>query len=58
MKYSFSNDFRAAEYGRCLEEIGALIERLRKESGCSVKPLMQSVHIGHSALKGVYRAKL
>lgn len=42
----------------CFEQIGALIERLRVESGCSVKPLMKGVHIGHSALKGVYMAKL
>lgn len=48
--------------GRCIsfvfEEIRVLIEKLSAESGCSVKPLMQGVHIGHSALKGVYMAKL
>lgn len=57
MKFTFSKDFQAEEYRLCLEEIGALIERLRVESGCSVKPLMASVHIGHSALKGVYEAR-
>lgn len=58
MKFTFSKDFQAEKYQNCLKEIGALIERLRVESGCSVKPLMQTVHIGHSAMKGVYKAKL
>lgn len=57
MKYTFSKAFREADYRACLKEIGALIDSLRVESGCSVKPLMGSVHIGHSALKGVYPAK-
>lgn len=57
MKFTFSKDFQAEKYESCLEEIGALIEKLRVESGCSVKPLMSSVHIGHSMLKGVYEAK-
>lgn len=57
MKFTFSKDFQAETYQNCLEEIGALIERLRVESGCSVKPLMSAVHIGHAALKGVYEAK-
>ena len=53
MKYTFSKDFLASNYRACLKEIGVLIDRLRIESGCSMKPLMSSVHIGHSALKGV-----
>lgn len=57
MKFTFSKDFKEAEYQKCLEEIGALIERFRVESGCSVKPLMDSVHIGHSSSKRVYMAK-
>lgn len=57
MKYSFSKDFEEAHYRACLEEIGVLIERLRKESGCSVKPLMASVRMGHRMLKKVYQAK-
>ena len=54
MRFSFSKDFKVTEYQQCLEEIGTLIERFRVESGCSVKPLMTAIHIGHSALKGVY----
>ena len=57
MKYSFSKDFEADRYKSCLKEFGLLIEQLRKESGCSVKPLKASVHIGHSMLKGVCPAK-
>lgn len=57
MKFTFSKDFQVEKYQNCLKEIGALIDRLRVESGCSVKPLMQGVHIGYSALKGVYMAK-
>ena len=57
MKYTFSKAFREEDYRACLKEIGALIDCLRVESGCSVKPLMSSVHICHSALKGVYPAK-
>ena len=57
MKNSFSEDFEAERYRACLKEIGGLIERLRKESGCSVKPLMATVHIGHAMLKKVYQAK-
>lgn len=57
MKFTFSKDFQAEKYQNCLEEIGVLIKRLRVESGCSVKPLMSAVHIGHTALKGVYKAK-
>lgn len=57
MKYSFSKDFETDRYTACLEEIGVLIERLRKESGCSVKPLMASVHISHLMLKKVCQAK-
>ena len=57
MKYSFSNDFETDRYTACLAEIGQLIEQLRKESGCSMKPLMTSVHISHLMLKRVYQAK-
>ena len=57
MKFTFSKDFQAEKYQNCLEEIGALIETFRVESGCSVKPLMSAVHIGHTALKGVYMAR-
>ena len=57
MKYSFSNDFETDSYTACLTEIGQLIEQLRKESGCSMKPLMTSVHISHLMLKRVCQAK-
>lgn len=57
MKYSFSEQFEAERYQACLEEIGVLIERLRRESGCSVKPLLTSVHISHRMLKRVCQAK-
>lgn len=45
-------------YQQYLEDIGALIDGGRVESGCSVKPLMTSVHIGHTILKGEYEGKL
>lgn len=57
MKYSFSEEFETDRYTACLAEIGVLIEQLRKESGCSMKPLMASVHISHLMLKKVYQAK-
>ena len=57
MKFTFSKDFRESNYRACLKEIGVLIDRLRIDSGCSIKPLMGSVHIGHSALKGVCLAR-
>lgn len=57
MKYTFSKDFREADYRACLKEIGALIDSFRVDSGSSIKPLMSSVHIGHSSLKGVCQAK-
>ena len=57
MKFTFSKDFRESYYRAFLKEIGVLIDRLRVDSGCSIKPLMGSVHIGHSALKGVCLAK-
>ena len=57
MKYSFSKDFETDRYTACLAEIGLLIEQLRKESGCSMKPMMESVHISHLMLKRVYQAK-
>lgn len=56
MKYSFSKDFETDRYTACLAEIGLLIEQLRKESGCSMKPLMASVHISHLMLKRVCQA--
>ena len=56
MKYSFSKDFETDRYTACLVEIGLLIEQLRKESGCSMKPLMASVHISHLMLKRVCQA--
>ena len=58
MKYSFSKDFETDRYTECLQEIGMLIEQLRKESGCSVKPMMASVHISHLMLKKVCQARL
>ena len=57
MKYSFSRDFETDRYTACLTEIGLLIEQLRKECSCSMKPLMESVHISHLMLKRVYQAK-
>ena len=56
MKYSFSKDFETDRYTECLAEIGLLIEQLRKDSGCSMKPLMASVHISHLMLKRVCQA--
>lgn len=53
MLFTFSKDFQAEKYMTCLEEVGTLIEWFRTESGCSVKPLMRIVHIGHGSLKGV-----
>ena len=56
MKYSFSKNFETVRYTECLAEIGQLIEQLRKESGCSMKPLMASMHISHLMLKRVCQA--
>lgn len=49
MKYSFSKDFETVRYTECLAEIGQLIEQLRKESGCSMKPLMASEGLGRGS---------
>ena len=53
MRYTFSDDFETDRYKACLEEIGMLIEQLRKESGGSIKPMMASVHVSHMILKRV-----
>ena len=53
MKFTFSKDFETDRYTACLAEIGQLIEQLRKESGCSMKPVLASVHISHLSAKGV-----
>lgn len=53
MKFTFSKHFEEERYKACLEEMGLLLEQLRKESGCSMKPLMRSVHISHQIAKKV-----
>ena len=53
MKYSFSDEFEAGRYRSCLEEIAMLIEQLRKESGCPVKPMMPALHVGYAMIKRV-----
>lgn len=53
MKFSFSDEFEAGRYRSCLEEIAMLIEQLRRESGCPVKPMMSAIHVGHTMIKRV-----
>ncbi len=53
MKFSFYDEFEAGRYRSCLEEIAMLIEQLRRESGCTVKPMMSAIHVGHTMIKRV-----